>query len=210
VPATETPIALEATPTSTLSAPDAVLTAYPTRTPAVCGQPGDWTTYAVQGGETLYTIAEATGATVSLLRDVNCLQITSRLQPGDTLFVPNVPVLPIITSTPYTPEPEITLTPEGCGIVQIIDPTPLQRFTGVMTIYGTAAGEGFDRYQLDIRPDAEAEFDFYSDSPNPVTDGVLGLLNSDLYEDGLHWLRLTAIRADGSAIDACTVPVIFE
>jgi LysM repeat protein len=220
VPATETPtetptqeIPVETpteTATETALAPEVQGTIYPTRTPAVCGQPAGWTEYVVQGTETLYTVAEATGATVSLLRDVNCLQNVSRIQAGDHLFVPNAAILPVVTSTPVIPAPEITLTPEGCSTGLITAPAPMEHFTGVMTIYGTANGDNFGRYQLDIRPDAETDFDFYSDSFDPVTDGVLGLLNSDLYEDGLHWLRLTVISADSAVIDTCTVPVIFE
>jgi LysM repeat protein len=85
--------------------------------PTVCGPPLGWRIYIVQRGDTLSSIARATGTTPEQLMLANCLD-TSRIYPGQRLFVPR---LPFATPTRFAP-PTWTSTPTP-------SPTPIDTFT---------------------------------------------------------------------------------
>ncbi len=185
----------------------------PTRTPAVCGRPENWRAYVVQKGNTLYSIARSVGSTIAELRDVNCLTNASFLSIGQVLYVPQLPSEPVLTAAPPGINQRIVL-PIGCldAGTQITSPIPLQRVTGTFTLFGSATISDFAYYKLEIRPDAANLYTFYSDSPQPVNNQILGTLNSDLFENGLHWIRLAVVnQAGGIAVTAfCDIPVIFD
>lgn len=98
-----------ATPTLTPS-PTQVPTLPPTDTPTpACTVLADWPIYTVQQGDTLYRIARATGSTVAILAEANCLDDPDRINAGQPLRVPALPALPtdvpaLVAETP-TPLP---------------------------------------------------------------------------------------------------------
>jgi LysM repeat protein len=185
----------------------------PTRTPAICGRPDGWRAYIVQSGNTLYSIARSVGSTIAELRDVNCLTNASFLSIGQVLYVPQLPSEPILTAAPPGINQRV-VQPIGCldaGTI-ITSPIPLQRVTGTFTLFGSATIPDFAYYKLEIRPDSARLYHYYSDSTMPVYTNILGTINSDLFEDGLHWIRLAVVNQTGGiAVTAfCDIPVIFD
>lgn len=185
----------------------------PTRTPAICGRPEGWRAYVVQPGNTLYSIARSVGSSIAELRDVNCLTNASFISIGQVLYVPQLPIEPVLTVAPPGINQRI-IFPIGCldAGTQITSPIPLQRVTGTFALFGSAMITDFAYYKLEIRPDAARLYNFYSDAALPVNNSLLGTINSDLFEDGLHWIRLAVInQAGGIAVTAiCDIPVIFD
>lgn len=93
--------------------PPATASAVPTLASPACGPPLTWVIYRVRLGDTLGTIARATGTTLSQLMLANCLT-SDRIYVGQALFVPRLPLppttrppifLPTLTPTPSPTEP---------------------------------------------------------------------------------------------------------
>lgn len=92
--------------------PSPTATAFvPILPPTLCGPPLGWQLYTVRPGDTLSSIARATGTTVQQLMLANCLD-TDQIKIGQRLFVPRQPFPtatrpPILTPTP-PPSPTVT------------------------------------------------------------------------------------------------------
>jgi LCP family protein required for cell wall assembly len=71
-------------------------------TPPPCVPPNDWITYAVQEGDTLYTLAQRYSTEVEALKQVNCLQ-SDLIQIGRELYVPGPPVVRLPASGTFVP-----------------------------------------------------------------------------------------------------------
>jgi LysM repeat protein len=95
LPPTKTPTATPTIPPS--STPTATPLSQATEaTPAAATcppPPSDWMPITVERGDTLRRLADAYGTTQDELIEVNCL-VVSRLQPGETLYVPGFIPLP--------------------------------------------------------------------------------------------------------------------
>ncbi len=67
--------------------------------PANCvvSQPAGWTTYTIRAGDTLSSIAQRSGSSVSELALVNCIREARFIVVGATLFVPR-PVAPVMSN----------------------------------------------------------------------------------------------------------------
>jgi hypothetical protein len=83
-------------PTLTPARPSAEIVA-----PCRIQPPANWTSYLVQRGDTLFSLARQTGTTVSTIRQVNCLGDV--LYYGTTIYLPARPVA--------TPTATVTVTP---------------------------------------------------------------------------------------------------
>ena len=193
--------------------PTATLDVTATPTEPECAPRADWETYIVQSGNTLFAIALAVGSDISELRQANCLADIDNITAGDALSVPRLPDGPVGggLTTPL-PDFESGAAPVGCtnpGVV-ISSPFPGAGLVGVTTISGTAAIENFDYYKIEIRPDYSPVYNFYGRYEAPVTNGALASLNTDLFDNGLHWVRLTAVDATGNFPVPCAIPVIFR
>jgi len=180
-----------------------------------CERPFGWEVYEVQPGNTLFSIARAVGSTVAELRDANCLLDVDNIVAGDLLFVPELPSSPVVTSVPLATLPpalEFNYAAVGCNHpgVYITSPVPGQRVTGVVTLFGTASLPDMDYYKIEVRPSFSDVYNFYNRYEDAVTDGPLGLLNTDLFDDGLHWVRLTVVDITGNYPEPCTIPLIFN
>jgi hypothetical protein len=184
----------------------------PTRTPSSCLLPQGWTSYTVQSGNTLFAIALATNSTVAELRDANCIENIDNITTGDVIFVPRAPVRPVATFVPSGIRDG--LYPIGCQNTNVIITSPIsaQHLNGTFAVYGSAVRNDFLYYKLEIRPDAASIYNFYMDSYNQVTNGVLGEINSELFGPGLHWVKLTMVDIYSTIpIDStCEIPVIFD
>jgi len=108
-----------------------------TPAPTLCGPPLGWQLYIVRLGDTLSSIARATGTTVQQLQLANCLD-TDQIKAGQRLFVPRQP-FPTATRTPIptptlTPSPTDTLTPSftPTPVTPTETPTPTDTSTPIV------------------------------------------------------------------------------
>jgi hypothetical protein len=182
-----------------------------TRIPANCLQPRGWTSYVVEIGNTLFAIALATNSTVDELRYANCIENIDNITVGEMLFVPRKPLRPIATPPPARGRDNLYII--GCNDVrvQILNLVPSQIVHDIFIVQGSASRDDFWYYKIEIRPDWAVIYNFYSRSDAPVTHGVLGDVNSEIFGEGLHWVRLSVVDLSGiihpDAI--CEIPVIF-
>ena len=90
---TDTPtVTPSITPTPTPSiTPTPTPSMTPTPTPTPCSPRTDWPIYFVQEGDTLFSIARATGTSVDALRLANCM-VGDVIYRGQPLRVPRIPV----------------------------------------------------------------------------------------------------------------------
>jgi LysM repeat protein len=192
--------------------PTVLPTNQPSRTPSNCQLPQGWTSYTVQSGNTLFAIALATNSTVAELRDANCIENIDNITTGDVIFVPRAPLRPVATFVPSGIRDG--LNPIGCQTSSVIITSPIsaQHLNGTFAVYGSAARSDFLYYKLEIRPDGASIYNFYMNSYNQVTNGVLGEINSELFGTGLHWVKLTMVDIHSTIpVDAsCEIPVIFD
>jgi len=181
-----------------------------------CLLPSGWTFYTVQRGNTLFSIARAVGSTVAELRDANCLQNVDNILAGQRLFVPREPDFPVrqVIDDPnvVTSLPSNDLFVQGCTApgVQLTDPVAGQRVSGIVQLNGTANIDGFQYYKFEIRPDFAEVFNFYDQFDVPVTNGVLGEINTAQFDPGLYWIRLVVVDQTGNFPEPCVIPMIFE
>lgn len=91
---------------------------------AKCGPPAHWVIYTVQKGDTLYSIAVQTGATVAELQWANCLGNSTVVRVGQKLYVPRLPQIKLPTATQKPPKSPQPTPPSAPGLTPIII-TPL-------------------------------------------------------------------------------------
>lgn len=173
-----------------------------------CVVPETWVLYVVNSGDTLFSIAQSVGETVSRLQEANC-RTNSRIVTGEVLAVPRLPVSSMNSSR------DESMSPVGCvsPAVQIASPLPGQRVSNQFMIEGSATlGEYFAYYNLSIRADSATIYNVYSRSDDPVTSGVLGQMDAGLFEPGLYWVRLMVVDITGNVpFDAtCVIPIVIE
>lgn len=212
--ATSTPTpAPSSTPTPTLTrTPTTAPTSAPanTATAVVCVAPFGWLTYTVQPGNTLASIAEASGTTVTELRTANCLPASASVRIGDRLYVPRLPLF--VTPMP-TAQPGAALVAQGCtnpGTV-ITSPVSGQNVTGNILVRGTAYADDFAYYRIEFRPDTSDVYNFLLRSDTPVVNGLLGIIDSRTVGIGLNWLRVSVVDTAGIVtITPCAIPVFIQ
>ncbi len=167
----------------------------------------------MQTGNTLLSIARATRSNETDLRAANCLENTEQVYVGDVVYVPQLPEGVVQTITPESIEPDSLFEALGCTdpSTQISSPIPGQRLSGVFSLYGTASLDNFWYYKIEVRADIATVYNFYARSDKPVTNGVLGQIDADLFAPGLYWIRLIVVDLNGAInTSPCVIPVIFE
>jgi LysM repeat protein len=183
-----------------------------------CIAPIGWVRYTILPGQTLFEIARATGTTVGRLRIANCLDDANLILSGSVIFVPEpvtgavptvAPVFPTVAPLGVTPE---ALVMQGCTApsVQITSPEAGDEIINVAPLIGSAYAPGFRYYEIDVRPEGVADYDFYLRRSQPVTDGPLAIINAGLFGEGLHWVRLTVVDQAGNTLEPCAIPLIFR
>ncbi len=209
-------------PTAIILPPDVVLPPIEVfvspNSSVTCIAPVGWVRYTILPGETLFDIARATGSTVGALRTGNCLSDANLIISGTIIFVPRpvtgavvtlAPVFPTPASPGETPAP---LAADGCTApdVTITEPEPGDEVSGSFELVGSAATVAFRYYEIDIRPEGVPDFDFYLRRSRSVKDGPLAVINTELFGDGLHWVRLRVIDLGGNTLEPCAIPLIFR
>lgn len=173
--------------------------------------------YEVQAGETLASIARATGSVAFDLQVANCLGSATAAAPGDVIYVPRLPGEPVQTAVPGQATTDSALVgglqAVGCGSpnAQITSPAAGARAAGQVAVTGTAAGAGFGYYLLEVRSEYVTVYTQYLHSAVPVNAGSLGVINSDVFPPGIYWIRLSVFDQGGGINNArCAVPVYFD
>jgi hypothetical protein len=145
---------------------------------------------------------------------VNCIPNADNIGIGDELFVPRLPGQPVGQNNRAVPNQELiaSLMAEGCTSqdIQITSPLRGQQLSSTFNVRGTAQHDDFDFYQLELRPDFAESYNFYSRSEVPVRRGVLGEINTELFDPGLYWLRLSVVDSRGEFTEPCAIPLIFR
>ena len=127
----------------------------PTKTPVPCGPPPGWIQYTVQSGNTMYSLSQAYGVSISQLQRANCMSSSQyNLTVGQRIWVPNV-----ITRTPL-PTATRTSTP-----ISIIFPT----LTWTTTITPTATGTATQAPTSTATGTAPPTFTYTTTAPPPTT-----------------------------------------
>jgi hypothetical protein len=167
----------------------------------------------MQPGNTLLSVARATRSNINDLSAANCLESSDQVYVGDVIYVPRLPDGVVQTNTPESVAPGAVFEALGCTdpATQISSPIPGQRLDGVFTLYGTASLDNFWYYKIEVRADFATIYNFYARSERPVTNGVLGQVDSELFDPGLYWIRLSVVDRNGAInTSPCVIPVIFE
>ncbi|MBL8154957.1 MAG: LysM peptidoglycan-binding domain-containing protein [Anaerolineae bacterium] len=186
---TRTPIPPTPTPTWTASPIPA------------CSQPPGWIVYVIQRGDTLTSIASASGTTVQNLQEVNCLTNANSITVSQTIFIPGA-----------APTAASGWVAQGCtdpGAV-ITNLTPGQTVTGLVSVQGTAWLDRFGYYKIEIRPDSIQTYTLYNRYLTPVAQGELAQIDISIFTPGLYWLQLTVVQLDERFAEPCAIPLIFQ
>jgi LysM repeat protein len=103
-------------PGAQLYVPKPVVSLTPTKTSTprpiatLCpGPPSGWVLYTVKKGDTLYSLSQAFGVSISQIQAANCMGYSTIIYVGEKIWLPNVP-----TKTPAvspTPTPSFTISP---------------------------------------------------------------------------------------------------
>jgi LysM repeat protein len=212
------------TPTVTLT-----FTPYPTLTPSItplageqtatpsasgCPIPSGWVTYAIQSGDTMFSLARRFGLTVNDLAGANCIADPSNITAGQILYVPpGISVTPAPIGTGIAP-PAGNYTRFDCDNPSwtITQPGPGTVLRGTFAVYGTANHPQFSFYRLQISGSGTNDADFATLQVYnaPVASGQLGAINPAAFAPGDYWLRLTVVDNTGNYPPQCTVRVRFE
>jgi LysM repeat protein len=162
--------------------------------------------YVVRRGDSLFSIARATGSTVDALQEANCLENIDRITVGERLYVPGP------ASDIMLPDDGM-MSPQGCTDVStiILSPAPGDAVRNVFILKGTALDNRFAYYQIDVRPDSTNTYSFYSRSEQPVVDGTLGTVDPGIFRPGVYWIRLSVVDTSNQVVmPTCAIPMIFE
>ena len=169
--------------------------------------------YKVAQGDNLLTIAREVGSTIEALRNGNCYNPLRGIFAGETLRVPRLPTTKPATAVPIFADGSRVHSMSGCQseALRIESPAALAELQGIFEIVGTANPPHLGHYRIAVRPAWAEEYSFYLEADEPVSAGVLGLVNTEIFGAGLHYLRLALVdeRGEITAGALCEVPVIF-
>ena len=123
----ETPVSESATATSAMA----------------CSTPATWIKYTIKSGDTLFSIAQLFQTKYRTLQTGNCMGSSTRIYPGETLYVPNnATITPtpqptkkptqVLTNTTVPPTKTATLTPTATSTPTITN-TPTESPTPTST-----------------------------------------------------------------------------
>jgi hypothetical protein len=152
----------------------------------------------VRRGDTLLNIAKANDTTIETLQVANCLTNINSIRVGQVLFVPDQ------AATSYTAQ--------GCTTTdaRITAPTVGQLVSGILKVEGSATSTNFAFYKLEIRPDSGTAYTLYNSYIKPVTQGILGEIDTRIFSPGIYWLKLTLVTQSGQAAASCAIPLLIS
>jgi uncharacterized protein YejL (UPF0352 family) len=180
--------------------------------PPACEVEQAWEIYEVQAGDTLLSLAVATGSSLIELRDGNCFEPIRAVFSGDRLLVPRIPSE--ATTVPAPPQAgDITLHSEGCDQpeAQILLPAPGAIVHDIFALHGSALLSRGGHYRISLKTNAVDDYHMYWISEQSIHDDVLGLVNTEVFGAGTHRIRLEIVDRYGETISGgiCDIPVEF-
>ena len=172
----------------------------------------DWHPHEAKAGETLLALAIASETTLVDLREGNCLGLASGILPGDIVVLPapldTMPTLP----EPIFAPPAAGYVVEGCATdsARISQPVPGAAQRGIFAIEGSAIFPAGGGYEIAVKP-AWSDSYFTLLANEAASGETLGLLNTEIFGPGVHWLRLALRDAQGELVagGVCAVPLVF-
>jgi hypothetical protein len=136
------------------------------------------------------------------------------------------PVTPQITSTDaptVTPGDPPTITPTGTQTTTdgactnsdsvITSPRVGATLSGIGEFRGTATLPEFSFYKLEVRREGAstaADYVTFYTGETPVSGGLLGTLDTALYENGEYWIRLVVVNTTNNYPERCAILFVFE
>jgi hypothetical protein len=156
----------------------------------------------VRRGDSLVKIAQAAGTTIEALQAANCLANINTIRVGQVLYVPNQTATGASTS----------YIAQGCTDTgaRITVPTVGQLVSGILKVEGSATSSNFAFYKLEIRPDTGTAYTLYNSYIKPVSQGVLGEIDTRIFSPGIYWLKLTLVTQSGQAAASCAIPLLIS
>ena len=186
------------------------MTPVPSPGPDACQIPAGWRPYEVRPGNTLFSIARAVGTTITELGRANCLSDLDRIFAGVDIFVPEIPEGPV----------PVVVPPGGGGTlgncfgtaIHVTSPVPSGSVPSVFAINGTVSWSTLDYYRVEIRPDGQSTYNFWSRFSEVVSGGQLAFIDTSPFASGVHWIRITIVDERGNVPEGttCEFPVIFN
>lgn len=151
---------------------------------------------------------------------ITSLQVIERLrtlvaQRAGQTAVATVPAAPTTsTGLPIVTTPKVTLPSAQCVDTRavITSPFPGQTLRGAVPVYGTAEHAAFRYYKLEIAPkqDVVGRFSFVVDSDVPVISGLLAVIDTTRFDNGVYILQLTVVDRSGNVPSPCQVVVNID
>lgn len=80
----------------------------------------------------------------------------------------------------------------------ISSPAEGEVITGMVDVIGTASDSGLVRYRLELAPAGSIQFTVLAEGTSPVSNDVLGQLDTTLLVNGIYTLRLSVLDAGGN------------
>ena len=150
----------------------------------------------------------AVGSTITELERVNCLSDIDRIFAGADLFVPQMPN----GSVPSSQQGILTRSACFTSAIRITSPLPSARVAKVFSVNGSVNWPTLNYYRVEIRPNGQSTYNFWSRNAQNITGGQLALIDTSAFASGLHWIRITIVDERGNVPDGttCEFPVIFN
>lgn len=199
----------------------APMAAAPAAEAATCVVRPDWVAYQVQPGENLYRIGLRYGLSASAMQAANCLPDTT-IEAEQTIRVPYTPSptqapppttapLDVPAAAPISgATPTSTGTDGTCGnpASRITSPAVGAVLSGEAAFTGSATHADLSLYKLELRPEGSASaHDFVTayTGTEPVTNGLLGTINTRAFPNGSYWVRLVVVDSTGNYPEPCSI-----
>jgi hypothetical protein len=156
----------------------------------------------VQSGDTLFSLARASGVTVDDVVAGNCLT-SETIFAGQTLYLP---------ASDTTANAAVDISVEGCNVPGVVLDSALvgQIVSGVFEVRGTADIDNFAYYRLEILPPGATAYVEIRRGARRVIDGILGRVNAGRFASGIYRLRLVVVDERGGFPQPCAIPLIIE
>lgn len=142
--------------------------------------------------------------------------ITATQPLTDTAEVAQVvpaPELPTATPPPtFTPTPAAVVQAAACpdGRAVLNNPGNGQSVSGLLSVVGTATHEQFQFFKIEYAPgvNADGNFAYVVGDDSPVSNGVLGTIDTTNFTNGPWTLRLVVVDNTGNFLDPpCKVTI---
>ena len=177
-----------------------------------CQVRDDWLPYQVKPGDTLFALARQTATSLIELRDGNCFNYVRGLLPGENILLPSRPVLPAPPEPVGMADQDFAVVGCSARSVAFVSIASMSELADIVAVSGSADVPPGGSYRLSVRPGGSLDFALYFESGQAKQGEVLGLLNTEIFGAGLHYLRLEVLDAEGVQINAgvCEIPLVFQ